>query len=151
MGAENSPAIACHINNGAVRQMKENNSVFQGKVILNTWGEAMATDSYDERLGHGRMLIEDDGLPAAIVFSVVDDCFIHAPTIGKCEEAFSIFMDTVIHLGLICQPHKTKPPSRVQKFCGMMMDIWEVPRIVIPDEKVARAIVTIKYVLGLDS
>jgi hypothetical protein len=130
--------------------MKENHSVFQGKVVLNTWGAALSSGNYDERLGHGRMLMGEDGLPVAIVFSMVDDYFIHAPTLKKCKEAFSIFMDTAICLGLICQPHKTKPPSRVQKFCGMM-DTTEVPRIVIPEEKVSRALVTIKYVLSLDS
>jgi hypothetical protein len=134
MGAGNSPAIACRINNGAVRQMKENHSVFQGKVVLNTWGEALSSGNYDERLGHGRMLMGEDGLPAAIVFSMVDDYFIHGPTLKKCGEAFSTFMDTAIRLGLICQSHKTKPPSRVQKFCGMMMDTTEVPRIVICTE-----------------
>jgi hypothetical protein len=150
MGAGNSPAIACRINNGAIRQMKERHTVFQGDVVLNTWSEALATGKYDERFGHGRMLMGKDGLPTAIVFSMVDDYFVHAPTMGKCDEAFGVFMDTAIRLGLICQPHKTKPPGRIQKFCGMMMDTTGIPRIVIPEEKVARAIVTIDYILGLD-
>jgi hypothetical protein len=88
----------------AVRQLKEDHKVFQGEVVLNTWSEALSTGIYDERLGHGRMMIGEDGLPVAIIFSMVDDYFIHGPTMEKCGYAFGIFMDTALRLGLICQP-----------------------------------------------
>jgi hypothetical protein len=35
--AKNSPAIACRINNGVLRQLREESELFQGDLFKNTW------------------------------------------------------------------------------------------------------------------
>jgi hypothetical protein len=150
MGAANSPAISCRITNSALRMIREREPVFQGTIDTNTWKDAMAGDDYDPRKGHGRILMGPDGLPAALLWVMVDDYLVHAPTKKKCCQAFSAFMDHMLRMGFICQPIKTSPPKQVQKFCGMLFDTTGAPTIRIPEEKISRARATIDYVRALN-
>ena len=84
MGSANSPAIACRIGNGSLRMLRDKYPLFQGTPMENSWRQSLSSNVYDVRLGHGRVLIGDDGLPAALVFGHVDDYFIHGPTKAKC-------------------------------------------------------------------
>jgi hypothetical protein len=151
MGTTNSPPIACRINNSALRALKTECDLFDGEPQLNTWGEALKTGNCDGRNGHGRVLMGSDGLPAVLIFCIVDDYFIHGPTKSKCQKAFSAFMDYMLRLGfIVCQKVKTSPPEQIQKLCGMEWDTCRVPTLRIPEAKVQRAIATIDYMLMLD-
>jgi hypothetical protein len=122
MGTSNSPAIACRINNGALRQLRVESPRFDGSVRENTWRTKLKGEKYDPRLGHGRILMSPDGLPTSRIWVMVDDYFIHIPTKQKCWEAFGEFMDYMLRLGFICQKVKTSPPAQVQKSCGLLFD-----------------------------
>jgi hypothetical protein len=150
MGTTNSPPIACRINNAAMRQLIDECELFQGTPMINTWAQHMKDGSYDHRRGHGRILMGADGLPACMIFTIVDDYFIHGPTKRKCRLAFSAFMDYMVRLGFICQKVKTSPPRQRQKFCGMLWDTKRIPTILIPTDKISRFITTIDYILLLD-
>jgi hypothetical protein len=119
MGTTNSPPIACRTNNSALRQLVVECDLFSGTPQLNTWGEALKSDQDDGQNGHGRVMMGADGLPAVLIFCIVDDYFIHGPTKSKCQRAFSAFMDYMLRLGFICQKVKTNPLTQNQKFCGM--------------------------------
>jgi hypothetical protein len=151
MGSASSPAISCRITNGGMRTIRDREPVFQGKIHINTWATAMADGSYDPRKGHGRVLIGEDGLPAALIWVMVDDYFIHAPTKRKCQEAFSVFMNNMVRLGFICQCVKTSPPAQRQKFCGMIFDTTKIPTLLIPSAKISRARATITRIRDLNS
>jgi hypothetical protein len=151
MGSASSPEISCRITNGGMRTIRATEPVFQGDIEINTWATAMKDGSYDPRKGHGRVLMGADGLPAALIWVMVDDYLIHAPTKRKCQLAFSVFMDHMVHLGFICQRVKTSPPSQRQKFCGMIFDTTRVPKMTIPPAKVSRAVATIARVRDLNS
>jgi hypothetical protein len=84
MGLSNSPAISCRVTNGGIRTIQERESLFQGNVRLNTWATKMTDGTYDLRLGHGRVIMGNDGLPAALIWVMVDDFLIQAPTQRKC-------------------------------------------------------------------
>jgi hypothetical protein len=53
MGTANSPAIACRINNSALRQLRIESPLFHGQVRENTWRTKLAGEPYDPHLGHG--------------------------------------------------------------------------------------------------
>jgi hypothetical protein len=146
MGSANSPAISCRITNGGIRSIRERESLFQGSVLLNTWASKMADGTYDVRVGHGRVIMGDDGLPAALIWVMVDDFLIHAPTQRKCYQAFSLFMDHMVRMGFICQCVKTSPPAQEQKFCGMIFDTRSTPTMRIPMSKVSRTLATLARV-----
>jgi hypothetical protein len=150
MGSASSPAISCRITNGGMRLIRASDPIFQGHVEINTWATAMKDGSYDPRKGHGRVLIGDDGLPAALIWVMVDDYLIHAPTKRKCYAAFSSFMDHMVRMGFICQRVKTSPPAQRQKFCGMIFDTTKIPTLLIPGSKVSRAMATISRVMDLN-
>jgi hypothetical protein len=147
MGSASSPSIACRMGNSAIRLLREESPTFQGTATENTWRKAMDGKSYDKRLGHGRVYVGDDGLPAALIWGMVDDFMVHGPTKAKCGKAFSEFMDLTVRLGIICQRIKTKPPAQQQIFCGMEYDTQAVPTLRIPEEKVSRGIATIEYLI----
>jgi hypothetical protein len=96
MGTANSPAIACRINNGALRQLRSESKLFQGNIVENTWRTTLEGKPYNDTLGHGRALVSQDGLPAALIWAMIDNYLVHAPTKKKCYEAFSCFMDYMI-------------------------------------------------------
>jgi hypothetical protein len=151
MGSASSPAISCRITNGGMRTIRDTEPVFQGKLQINTWATSMKDGSYDPRKGHGRVLIGEDGLPAALIWVMVDDYFIHAPTRRKCLKAFTAFMDNMVRLGFICQCVKTSPPAQRQKFCGMIFDTSKIPTLLIPSAKISRARATIARIHDLNT
>jgi hypothetical protein len=151
MGTMNSPPIACRLNNAAMRQFVARCVHFQGTQSLNTWESHMKDGKYEGRKGHGRIIMGADGLPSCVLFTIVDDYFIHGPTRCKCRLAFSAFMDYMVRLGFICQKIKTNPPAQIQKFCGMLWDTIQIPRILIVPDKISRSIATIEYILELDN
>jgi hypothetical protein len=141
--------VACRIGNGVLRQLRATSKAFQGTVIENTWRVALDGGDYDPKLGHGRVLMGEDGTPAALIWSMVDDFLIHAPTRSKCVTAFNDFMDMTVRLGFICQKVKSSPPAQVQKFCGFLYDTSEEPTLLIPDAKISRAQATLTYLQTL--
>jgi hypothetical protein len=54
-------------------------------------------------------------------------------------------MDLSVRLGIICQPKKTRPPAQRQKFCGFIYDTTDKPRLIIPEDKVTRALASIRF------
>jgi hypothetical protein len=148
MGSASSPSIACRMGNSAVRQLKQESKAFMGRPIENTWRKSLSGGEYDSRLGHGRVYLGEDGLPAALIWGMVDDFMIHGPTKRKTCQAFSDFMDYSVRLGIICQRIKTKPPAQKQIFCGMEYDTQNVPTLRIPEEKVSRGLATIEYLIS---
>jgi hypothetical protein len=150
MGSSNSPAISCRVTNGGIRTIQERESLFQGYVWLNTWATKMTDGTYDVRLGHGRVIMGDDGLPAALIWVMVDDFLIHAPTQRKCNQAFSLFMDNMVRMGFICQRVKTSPPSQEQKFCGLIFDTRATPTMRIPMAKISRTLATLARIRELN-
>jgi hypothetical protein len=147
MGSASSPGIACRMGNSAIRQLKAESETFSGHPIENTWRKALSGGEYDQRLGHGRVYMGEDGLPAALIWVMVDDFMVHAPTKKKCFLAFSEFMDYSVRLGIICQKVKTKPPGQKQIFCGMEYNTVGFPMLRIPEEKVSRGIATIEFLV----
>lgn len=150
MGTSNSPAIACRINNGALRQLRSESPRFHGVVRENTWRTKLAGEPYDPHLGHGRVLMSPEGLPSSRIWAMVDDYFIHSPTKQKCRAAFAEFMDYMLRLGFICQKVKTSPPAQVQKFCGLLFDTQGIPRLQIPPAKVSRSLATLQFVIKMN-
>jgi len=146
MGSSNSPAIACRVGNGVLRLLRSESSVFQGTPVENSWRTSLSGEtSFDDRMGHGRVLIGADGLPAALIWAMVDDFFIHGPTKRKTWRAFRAFMDLTVRLGFICQKRKTKPPDHCQKYCGFIYDTTTIPTQRVPEDKSTRAISSIRY------
>jgi hypothetical protein len=145
MGSANSPAIACRLGNSGLRLLRSESLQFQGVATENTWRQSFGGDIYHPQLGHGRVLIGADGLPAALLFAHVDDYFIHGPTLRKTCLAFNDFMDLSVRLGIICQAGKTRPPCQQQKFCGFLYDTADIPTLLIPPDKVSKAIASIQY------
>jgi hypothetical protein len=150
MGSASSPAISCRITNGGMRTIRDLESVFQSKIQTNTWETAMQDGYYNPQKGHGQVLMGSDGLPAALIWVMVDDYLIHAPTERKCREAFTVFMNHMVRLEFICRCVKTSPPAQQQKLCGMIFDTSTVPTLLIPAAKIARACATIARVRELN-
>ena len=80
MGSTNSPAISCRIGEGALELLRAENPLFHGRPHENTWRRALDGHKYDPQLGHGRLLLQDNGRPVAWVVAFVDDFAIHAST-----------------------------------------------------------------------
>jgi hypothetical protein len=84
MGAGNSPAIAGRHGAALLRLLKEYCPLYQGQLTDNTWWSHYAAGSnYDPRLGHGLVYIDEDGLPAALLWAHCDDFLLHDPTYAK--------------------------------------------------------------------
>jgi hypothetical protein len=145
MGSANSPAIACRLGNSGLRLLRTESELFQGTPTENSWRNPFGGEVYHAVFGHGRFLMGADGLPAAILFAHVDDYLVHGPTHRKTCLAFNAFMDHSVRLGIICQETKTRPPSQQQKFCGFLYDTTNTPRLLIPPDKVSKAIASIHY------
>jgi hypothetical protein len=147
MGTTNSPAIACRLGNSGLQQLRKQYKIFQGHPIQNTWRSKLGGFEYIQVVGHGRVLLNKKGQPVALVFSMVDDFFVHAHDQERAGTAFSAFMDQSVWLGFICQPIKTSPPAQVQTLCGMYYDTVAAPKLVIPEMKVSRGITSIDYLI----
>ena len=100
---------------------------------------------YHPEYGEGRILIGTDGNPILLVWIHVDDIFLHGPTLAKLSEGLKLLLDTTVELGLICQSSKTVSPTQRVKFCGFIYDTKDIPKLIIPDNKVSRAIAMIDY------
>ena len=146
MGSSNSPAIACRIGNGFLRTLRAECEAFQGVPMENSWRVRLQGGEHDTKLGHGRVLMGADGLPACLVWAHVDDYFIHGPTKQKTCQAFAAFMDLSVRMGFIVQPCKTSPPAQVQTYCGFEYDTSARPVLRIPQAKQQRALASIDYI-----
>jgi hypothetical protein len=71
----------------------------------------MAREEYNICKGHSRILIGADGLPAALLWVMANNCLVHAPTKRKCCIAFLVFMDQKLRMGSICQLVKNSLPK----------------------------------------
>ena len=90
VGTSNSPAIAYQINNGTLHQLRGESPRFHGSVRENTWQTKLAKEVNDNRLGRGRILMGQDGLPASRIWVMVDGYFIHSPIECICQEDFDV-------------------------------------------------------------
>jgi len=91
-------------------------------------------------------LIGLDGLPACIIWIHVDDLLIHGPTKAKCMLGLHQLLDLTVHLGFICQRCKTVPPCQLVKYCGFLYDTTDIPTMLIPEDKITRAISQVAYI-----
>jgi hypothetical protein len=114
MGTVNSPAIACRLGNSEVRKLRHEHALFHGVISENSWGNNLNGEGYTESIGHGQVELNQEGVPAALIFSMVDDFMVHAATKEQAMRAFSVFMDHIVNLGFICQSIKTSPPAQQQ-------------------------------------
>ena len=151
MGAGNSPAASGAAGNGFLRSLLERASVFQGMPVDNTFVTILKGDVYHPEWGQARVLIGEDGLPAAIVWHHVDDFLIHAPTQHKCQIALQAFMDRIVECGLWAHPKKCKKPAQVQDFVGFTWDHTDTPRQLIPEMKRSKALALVCYLMALHS
>ena len=149
MGSVNSPSIACRCGEGVLRLLREEMPVFTATSYReNTWRTALNEGEYDSTICHGYAYFQDNGRPIAQVYGYVDDFLIHASTYDDCVVALNGFMDMVIRVGLICQPLKTEPPARVQKYCGFLYDTEKSPSLRIPPSKISRCLASARFLLG---
>jgi len=80
-----------------------------------------------------------------LIWIHVDDVFLHGPSEAKVIAGLNYVMETALRLGLICQPVKTRPPCRIQKFCGLLYDTRRIPTLRILTGKILRAKALIHY------
>ena len=132
---------------GVLERFREECPLFKGRPFENTWRNALDGGEFRPALGHGRVLLREDGSPVALIYGFVDDFLIHAATRKDCMEALSAYMDMTVRLGLICQKVKTSPPAQVQKYCGMLYDSRKEPTLRVPPNKVSRCLASIDFLL----
>jgi hypothetical protein len=77
----------------------------------------------------------------------VDDIFLHGPTRANCTAAFKKILYLTVLVGLIYHPTKLKPPAQIQIFWGFLYDFEGTPKLRIPDNKVARALALIGFLM----
>lgn len=149
MGAGNSPALAGRYGLAFVRLLLDKGPhLFGTRATTNTWWKAFSTGMYNPTLGHGYVLLLDDGTPANRIWVHVDDFAIHGPTYEATTAALSFFMDQAVIVGLLCNPHKCTPPAQVTKYCGFLFDTRGPPVLRIPKAKRERALAMIRYCLS---
>jgi hypothetical protein len=91
MGAAASPSLAGRYGAAFLRLLRTFSPEYQGTPICNTWWKNFSGELvYNPHLGHGRVLIGEDGLPAALVWAHCDDFFIHSPTKAKGLAALDV-------------------------------------------------------------
>jgi hypothetical protein len=148
MGASNSPAIAGRLEASFTRLLTSRYpALFGGHPVSNTWASRASPSGIDDsRLGHGRVLVGLESLPACLTWAHVDDWLLHAPTLSKAKASLTAFMDTALLVGLVCNPHKISPPLQVVKYCGFIYDTVSVPTLCIPVDKRDRAFAIISWV-----
>lgn len=149
MGSVNSPSISCRFGEGLLDMLRSEHEIFRAVTYRdNTWRQALATNQYDPRLGHGYVGIRAGGGPVAILAAFVDDFFIHAANAQDCCTALTAFMDLMVRVGMICQKVKTSPPKQVQKYCGFLYDTRGTPMLHIPPNKVSRCLASVDFLLA---
>lgn len=110
MGSSQSPSLLCQYGLSMLRSLVEREPAFQGQLVENSWWTHLDGGPHNPTLGNGLICMGNDGLPAALVWALVDDFKIHATTRAKLVTALNAFMDMALHPGMICQRVKTKPP-----------------------------------------
>lgn len=147
MGTCNSPAGSGRLGAALIRELIDNCSLFQGTAIDNTKIAMVHNLPFHPEWGEGRVLIGEDGLPALIIRLHIDDTFLHGPTYAKTAAGLTTLLDSLLRKGLVCQHVKTAPPSQLVKYCGFLYDTrGDIPALVIPDDKVSRAIALVRYI-----
>jgi hypothetical protein len=63
----------------------------------------------------------------------------------KCTSDLKKILDLTVLVGLSCHPTKLKPPAQIQKFCGFLYDSEGTPKLIIPDNKVGRALAPLGF------
>ena len=146
MGTRNSPGISGRFGAAFLRRVIDKFPTFQGTPVDNSIMAYFTKKLYHPDYGEGRALVGTDGIPIVIVWIHVDDILAHGPTLAKLSKGLKILLDTTVELGLICQTCKTVSPTQTIKFCGFIYDTQNIPTIIIPDNKVSRAIAMIDYI-----
>jgi hypothetical protein len=144
MGASPSPGLACRYGLAFLCALKSKFAEFQGKGEANYWWTGFTELGFDPALGYGFTLQSDDG-PAVLIWVWVDDFLIHGPTEEKVSRALTIFLDAALDCGLLCHPKKLTPPCQVVRYCGFLLDSWEIPCLRIPVAKRERALAMVDY------
>jgi len=148
MGTSSSPGIACKFGSSFLRRLCERHpALFSGQPLENTWRRHAAENTCDSRLGHGRVVVSDDGLPAVLTWGFVDDFALHGPTHAKTSAALSAFFSCAVEVGLLCNPAKIDPPAQITKCCGFLFDTRGVPALRVPPAKRSRARAMVEFVL----
>ena len=145
MGTRNSPGASGRFGAAFLRHIIEKFPIFQGEPVDNSVMAYFGKKVYHPEYGEGRILVGADGKPILLVWIHVDDIFLHGPTLAKLSEGLKLLLDTTVELGLICQSSKTVSPTQRVKFCGFIYDTKDIPQLIIPDNKVSRAIAMIDY------
>jgi hypothetical protein len=147
MGTRNSPSASGRFGALFMRLMISESEDFQGDPKPNDFSSKwMADETFDPKMGVGRVEIGKDGLPKVQAWIHVDDILLHGPTYEKTSRALSHLMDMALRVGLICQAAKTKPPAQIQKFCGFIYNTVGKPRREVPEDKIARGLALCHFV-----
>ena len=146
MGTRNSPGISGRFGAAFLRRVIDKFPTFQGTPADNSIMAYFTKKVYHPEYGDGRVLVGSDGIPIVLLWIHVDDILAHGPTLAKLSEGLKLLLDTTVELGLICQPCKTVSPTQVIQFCGFIYDTQGIPKIIIPDNKISRAIAMIDYI-----
>ena len=112
------------VGNSSLRQLRENSDTYSGEIRENTWRAQLTGSPVEPRWGHGRIEIGSDGLPTALVWGMVDDFLVHAPTRNKCFKAFSEFMD---HSVRYARKSRLAHPPKRRNFVGCSMTLQRFP------------------------
>lgn len=145
MGTRNSPGASGRFGAAFIRFLIDQFPVFQGKPVDNSTISHFINKTYHPEYGEGRVLIGLDGLPVVLLWIHVDDILIHGPTLSKLIKGLDLLLDSTVKLGLICQPCKTIAPTQRIKFCGFLYDTKDTPQLLVPGNKISRAIAMIGY------
>ena len=145
MGTRNSPGASGRFGAAFLRHVIDKFPIFQGTPIDNSTMAYFTKKVYHPEHGEGRVLVDCNGVPVVLLWIHVDDILIHGPTQEKLRKALTILLDATVELGLICQSNKTVPPTQKIKFCGFIYNTEHIPQLIIPDNKISRAIAMIDY------
>jgi hypothetical protein len=119
----------------------------QEEVLINDWKFALEGEEFYPKLEIGLVLIGSDGLPACLIWIRVDCIFLHGPTREKCTSALKKILDLKVIVDLICRRTKLKQPAKIHKFCWFLYDSVGTPKLIIPDNKVVRAIALLDFLV----
>ena len=145
MGTRNSPGASGRFGAAFIRYLVDSFPIFKGNPVDNSPMAYFTKKVYHPEHGEGRVLVDSNGIPIVLIWMHVDDVLIHGPTLEKLIEALDLLLDTTVKFGLICQPSKTVAPTQNIKFCGFVYNTQSIPQLLIPDNKISRAIAMIDY------
>jgi hypothetical protein len=146
MGAANSPSIAGRYGTAFLRLLRSVCPLCQGIPTQNTlWTSFSGIKKYNPALGHVRVLIGTDGLPAILLWSHCDNFFLHGPTKDKTTAALIAFLDKAVDVGMLCHPGKLAPPAQLVKYAGLIFYTAMEPKLLVPEDKRAKSLAMIEY------